>query len=168
MDYKEAKDKYIQAWGTLGNNWGISKAMAQIHALLLISPEPLSTDEIMEELEISRGNANINLRNLINWGIIYKIHKPTDRKEYFIAEKDVWKTAKMVMIERRKRELYPALQMFNEVKDVQVDDSAEQQEFKKMTKELARFANTSDDILHTFIKSEESWIFKTFLKFLSK
>ena len=60
MNLPEAKDKFIQSWGSLGSQWGINKTMAQIHALLLISAEPLTTEEVMEELQVSRGNANIN------------------------------------------------------------------------------------------------------------
>jgi len=89
MKFDEAKDKFISTWGSLGSLWGINKAMAQIHALLLISPNPLSVDEIMSELKISRGNTSMNLRQLIDWGIVYKENKPGDRKEYFKSEKDV-------------------------------------------------------------------------------
>ena len=80
MEFKEAKQKFISTWGSLGTLWGINKAMAQIHALLFIAPEPLSMEEIMEELEISRGNASMNLRGLIDWGIVYKVTKPGERR----------------------------------------------------------------------------------------
>lgn len=168
MNFTESKQRYIQAWGTLGTSWGINKAMAQIHALLLISPSPLSTDDIMEQLLISRGNANMNLRGLIDWGIIYKVLKPGDRKEYFIAEKDVWKAAKQIMQERKKRELDPAVNMLNDVKNLDFQAETEEAlEFKKMTKELASFANKSDEILQVFIKAEESWFVRTFLKLIN-
>ncbi|RZJ54238.1 MAG: ArsR family transcriptional regulator, partial [Flavobacterium sp.] len=68
MDFKEAKNKFIQTWGALGSQWGINKTMAQIHALLMVAPEPLSMEDIMEELQISRGNASMNLRALMDWG----------------------------------------------------------------------------------------------------
>ena len=90
MDLQEGKEKFIQSWGALGSNWGINRTMAQIHALLLISPEALSADEIMKELQISRGNANMNIRALIDWGLVYKELKTGERKEYFVAEKDIW------------------------------------------------------------------------------
>ena len=70
MTLTEGKDKFIQSWGTLGTNWGINRTMAQIHALLLVSPESLSAEGIMKELQISRGNANMNLRALIDWGLV--------------------------------------------------------------------------------------------------
>ena len=82
MELNEAKNKFIQAWGTLGSNWGINKAMAQIHALLLLATEPLSAEDIMQELQMSRGNVNMNLRALMDWGIVKKDLKVGERKEY--------------------------------------------------------------------------------------
>src|ERR1041384_8052223 len=105
MKYTEAKEELIQAWGNLGYSWGLNKTMAQIHALLMISPKPLSTEEIMDDLNISRGNANMNIRALLDWGIISRISIPGERKEYFKSEKDIWTLARQVVRERRKREL---------------------------------------------------------------
>ena len=84
MTLKEGKDKFIQSWGTLGSNWGINRTMAQIHALLLVSPEPLCAEDIRQELHISMGNANMNLRALIDWGLVYKKLKSGERKEFFV------------------------------------------------------------------------------------
>ena len=89
MNLEEAKYKFIQEWGVLGSTWGINRAMAQIHAFLMLSPESKTTDEVMEALKISRGNANMNMRALIDWGLVYKEYKPGERKEYFYAEKDL-------------------------------------------------------------------------------
>src|SRR6188474_963118 len=111
MKLNEAQDKFIQAWGTLGSSWGINRTMAQIHALLLVSPDALSTEEIMEDLNISRGNANMNIRALLDWNLVYKELKPGERREYFSAEKDIWKVATQVIRERRKRELEPVLKV---------------------------------------------------------
>ena len=97
MKFQEGKDKFIQAWGTLGSEWGVNRTMAQIHALLLISSEALSAQEIMDELQISLGNANMNLRALISWGLVYKQLKPGERKDFFIAEKDMWSVMKKIM-----------------------------------------------------------------------
>ena len=88
MEFSEGKQKFIQTWGTLGSSWGISRTMAQVHALLLISPEALTTEEVMEDLKVSRGNANMNLRDLMDWGLISKVLVAGERKEYFVAEKD--------------------------------------------------------------------------------
>lgn len=166
MEYLDAKSKYIQAWGLLGNNWGINKAMAKIHALLMVSPEPLSTDEIMEELAISRGNANMNLRGLIGWGIVYKVVRPGERREYFTAEKDIWKSAIQIMKERKKRELDPAVQMLNEVKALESSSSTEELEFQKMTNELSKFANQFDGLMEKMIKAEQSWLYRSLFKMI--
>ena len=71
MQLQEAKEKFVQAWGAFGTNWGINRTMAQVHALLLVSQQALSADDIMESLNISRGNANMNVRALIDWGLVY-------------------------------------------------------------------------------------------------
>ena len=119
MEFNEAKNKFIQTWGTLGSDWGISRTMAQVHALLLISPDPLSAEDIMEDLKISRGNANLNIRSLIDWGLAYKELKAGERREFFKAEKDIWKVAKQIIKERRKREIEPVLHALEELKTVE-------------------------------------------------
>ena len=101
--YLAARDEFIAQWGALGSAWGINRTMAQIHALLMISPQPLSTDDIMEDLQISRGNAHTNLRELTGWGLIRSVIRKGERKEYFEAEKDVWKIFCIVTRERKRR-----------------------------------------------------------------
>jgi DNA-binding transcriptional regulator GbsR (MarR family) len=166
MKYKEAKEELIQAWGNLGYSWGLNKTMAQIHALLMVSPKPLSTEDIMQELSISRGNANMNIRALLDWGIISRLSVAGERKEYFKSEKDVWALARQVAKERRKRELEPILKILKEVNEVQADGTDESKEFKKVVKELKNFAEKSDGLLETFIKAEESWFWNTLLKMM--
>ena len=104
MKLIESKEKFINAWGTLGTSWGINRTMAQVHALLLISPDVLSAEDIMEALTISRGNANMNVRTLIDWGLVFKETRAGERKEFFYAEKDIWIVFKQIAKERRKRE----------------------------------------------------------------
>jgi len=166
MKYTEAKEKLIQAWGNLGYSWGLNKTMAQIHALLMISPKPLSTEEIMEDLNISRGNANMNIRALLDWGIISRISVPGERKEYFKSEKDVWTLARQVVRERRKRELEPIIKVLKEVNEVGADGTEETKELKKTVKDLKNFAEKSDNLLETFIKAEESWFWNAMMKLL--
>ena len=164
MKLQEAREKLIQAWGNLGYSWGLNKVMAQIHALLLVSPRPLSTEEIMNELNISRGNANMNIRALLDWGIAYRVSVPGERKEYFKSEKDIWALARQVVKERRKRELEPILKVLKEVQDVPSENSEEAKEFRKITKELRVFAEKSDGLLNTFVSAQESWFWNTILK----
>ena len=102
---REARQEFVSQWGAIGSAWGINRTMAQIHALLITSPEPLTTDEVMEELRISRGNANTNLRDLVGWGLIRSLLRPGERKEYLVAEKDVWKMFCIIARERKRREI---------------------------------------------------------------
>src|SRR3569833_3888935 len=121
MELAEGKQKFIEAWGKLGSEWGINRTMAQVHALLLTSPEALTTEEIMAELSISRGNANMTLRDLIDWGLVEKQHKTGERKEYFYAEKDSWIIARQVANERKQRELDPVIKLLNQLTEVKGD-----------------------------------------------
>ena len=105
-----ARNLFIRRWGEMGASWGISRTMAEIHALLYLSSAPLCTDDVMEQLEISRGNASMNLRQLVHWGLIERVHQRGDRKEYFQAETDVWQIFQMISRERRRRELEPIVE----------------------------------------------------------
>ena len=102
----------------MGATWGISRTMAEVHALLYIIGVPLCTDDVMERLAISRGNASMSLRALVDWGLISRTHKRGDRKEYFGAEQDVWALLQAVARERMKREVQPVLQSLYELRDV--------------------------------------------------
>jgi DNA-binding transcriptional regulator GbsR (MarR family) len=164
MEYNEAKDKFIRAWGTLGSNWGINKAMAQIHALLLMATEPLSAEEIMEELQMSRGNVNMNLRALMDWGIVKKEHKVGERKEFFTAGKDVWELAKQVSRERRRREIEPIIQVLGELQNVTGDDKKAIAEFKKLASDLYDFSSKVDGMIEKFSKSDQTWFYKLLMK----
>jgi DNA-binding transcriptional regulator GbsR (MarR family) len=163
MEYDKGKQQFIQAWGSLGTAWGINKAMAQIHALLLIASEPLSTEDIMQELQISRGNANMNIRALIDWGIVHKEYKPGERKEFFSTGKDIVELARIVSRERRKRELEPIIKILSQLQEVE-GESSEVEEFKEVTKELLDFSNKADGILDKFSRSDKNWFYKILLK----
>lgn len=165
MELTEARQKFIEAWGKLGSEWGINRTMAQVHALLLISPEALTTEEIMEQLSISRGNANMTLRDLISWGLIEKQHKPGERKEYFFAEKDVWTIARQVAKERRKRELEPVIKILDELSKVQgnAKDPA-YKAFNKSITDINKLAKNVDKTFETMLKADESWFWGSILK----
>ena len=163
MEFKESKEKFIQSWGVLGNHWGINKTMAQIHALLLITPEVLSTEEIMEELKISRGNANMNIRALMDWGIVTKHFKTGERKDFFFAEKDIWEVARKITKERSKREIEPVINILNELKEVK-GDSKEIEQFKDTIKNIESFTSKLNSVVDKFVKSDEHWFYKNLLK----
>ncbi len=165
MNLEEAKTHLVQAWGTLGSSWGVSRSMAQVHALLLVSAEALTTEDVMEQLQISRGNANMNLRDLMDWGIVKKIHKPGERKEYFWADKDIWKVAMQVAKERKKRELEPILKVLEQVSSVEADVmDPDAKQFAEVVQGLKKFANNANTTLETVIKAEENWFWSNFFK----
>lgn len=165
MKLAEAKNEFIQAWGTLGSKWGINRTMAQLHALLMVSPDPLTTEDLMEELHISRGNVNMNIRELMDWGLVEKRHKPGDRKEYFWAEKDIWKITKQVAKERKKRELEPVLKVLEQVSHVEGDKKDKDvKAFVDSVNGIKRMAKNADKTLDTMIKAEENWFFGNLLK----
>jgi DNA-binding transcriptional regulator GbsR (MarR family) len=165
MKLAEAKSQFIQAWGTLGSKWGINRTMAQLHALLMVSPDPMSTEDMMEELSISRGNVNMNIRDLMDWGLVEKMHKPGDRKEYFWAEKDIWKITRQVAKERKKRELEPVIKVLEQVSEVEGDKKdRDVKAFLDGINGIKRIANNADKTIDTMIKAEENWFFGTLLK----
>lgn len=167
MKLTESKEKFINAWGTHGTNWGINRTMAQVHALLLISPDPLSAEEIMEELKISRGNANMNVRALIDWGLVFKEIRSGERKEYFYAEKDIWVVFKQIAQERRKRELAPVFKMLEEVKQVDGDKRDRNiKAFVDTVEEIERFTKKADKTIETMIKADENWLIGSFMKLM--
>lgn len=115
---REAQDAFVAAWGQMAGAWGISRTMAEAHALLFVTGEALNTDEVMERLQISRGNASMSLRALLEWGIVGKAHKRGDRKEYFQAEQDVWAMFRAIVRERLKREVEPLIAQLHEIRDL--------------------------------------------------
>ena len=86
----EARDQFVSQWGVIGSAWGVNRTMAQIHALLITAPSALNTDDIMQELRISRGNAHSNLRDLVSWGLVRSVVRKGERKEFFESLSDVW------------------------------------------------------------------------------
>lgn len=165
MELKEARNKFIQTWGALGSQWGINKTMAQIHALLMISKEPVSMEDIMDELQISRGNASMNLRALMDWGIVYKEFKPGERREFFTAEKDLDELAVKISRERSKREIKPALKVLKEVSAVQ-NDSEDGKHFADQTKKLYDFVLRADNALEKITEYKDNWLAQLAMKLM--
>jgi len=139
--------------------------MAQIHALLLISPDPLTQDDIMEDLNISRGNTNMNIRELINWGLVERVILPGERKEYFTAEKDIWKVVKQIVKERKKRELEPMMQLLDKLEDVEGDKKDKKvKTFVDTMSSIKRLGLQADKTLDVMIKAEENWFVSNLMK----
>ena len=165
MQLAEAKLKFIANWGRFGTNWGINRTMAQIHALLLVSPDPLSAEQVMEELSISRGNANMNLRELMDWGLVSKELIPGERKEFFIAEKDIWKVARQIVKERKKRELDLMIPVLKELSEVEGDKKDKAvKTFTDTIHNIRKFSDQADRTLDTMIRADEHWFLGSLMK----
>jgi DNA-binding transcriptional regulator GbsR (MarR family) len=165
MNLTEAKAKFIESWGVLGSQWGINRTMAQIHALLMVAAKPLSTEDIMEQLSVSRGNTNMNVRELIDWGLVQKVIIPGERKEYFSAEKDIWKVATLIMYQRKKRELDPMVKVLGQLSDIDADKrNTEVKAFTDTISNIKKFAGQAEKTLDTIIKAEENWFWGSFIK----
>lgn len=166
MKLSEAKQQFISSWGAFGTHWGINKTMAQIHALLLISPDPLTQDDVMEQLQISRGNVNMNIRDLIGWGLVDRVIIAGERKEFFSAEKDIWKVATQIIKERKKRELDPMLKLLGQLENIDGDKKDKNvKQFTDTVSGIRRFGSQADKMLDVMIKAEENWFTGALLKF---
>ncbi|HWL95233.1 MAG TPA: MarR family transcriptional regulator [Phycisphaerae bacterium] len=142
---------FIRRWGELSGYWGINRTMAEIHALLFVSTDPVCTDDVMEKLLISRGNASMNLRSLVDWGLIERIHIRGDRKEYFICRSDVWQMFETILQQRRRREVEPILETIDRCletagneKDVEV--------YRQRLKEMREFLHLVGSLVDLVVK----------------
>src|SRR5579872_2574267 len=108
------QQKFVLHWGEMGTRWGINRTVAQIHALLYISPRPLNAEEIVETLGVARSNVSTSLKELQGWGIVKMVHVLGDKRDHFESMKDVWAMFRAVLDERKRRELDPALVMLRE------------------------------------------------------
>lgn len=166
MRLTEARQQFISSWGAFGSHWGINRTMAQIHALLLVSPDPLTQDELMEELNISRGNTNMNIRELINWGLVERVLLPGERKEYFAAEKDIWKVVRQIVKERKKRELEPMLELLDKLEAVEGDKRDKQvKTFIDTVTSIRKLGRQADKTLDIMVKADEHWFLGMMMKF---
>lgn len=166
-DLEQLQDDFINQWGILGSAWGITKTMAQIQALLMTATEPLSTDDIMERLSISRGNAHNSLKELLLWGIIQKVHIRGERREFFNTEKDPWKIFFNVARERRRREIEPLLGVLRQIeKESYGLKEEEAAEFQQQMTVLREFVELGDKALGTIADAEKKKISQWILKLL--
>lgn len=110
----EIARKFILHWGEMGVRWGINRTMAQVHALLFLSERPLPADEICAELSLARSNVSVALRELQGWGIIKLVHLPGERRDHFESMKDVFEMFRVIMVERKRREVDPTLRLIKD------------------------------------------------------
>lgn len=149
----DAQDRFVRTWGQMGSAWGISRTMAEVHALLFVTTDALCTDEVMDRLEISRGNASMSLRALVDWGVVRRVHRRGDRKEYFQAEQDVWVMVRAIVRERLKREVEPILASLYDIRDMTPAHSRNEQvaAHNRRLDELLMFLETLERFAQRFV-----------------
>lgn len=165
MKLSEARREFVQLWGHFGSQWGINKTMAQVHALLLSSESPLCTDDVMEQLEISRGGANMNLRELVVWNLVYKTSVAGDRREFFTAEKDMWEVAKRITRERKRREIEPLKLHLNKLKQIDANEKGGAQ-FIRTVSGIERLVDRLDSFSESLMRAEESAFFGAIVRLM--
>ena len=161
---RDAQDTFIRRWGEMGQTWGINRTMAEIHALLYIVGQPLCTDDVMERLHISRGNASMSLRGLCDWGIVRRLHKRGERREYFESLSDVWEMFSIIAAERKRREMDPVLETIKQCQHLLSESSlgksaAKQPEVQITRQRLAGmedFMTVTNKIFQQFIGNAKS------------
>ncbi|QEC42220.1 GbsR/MarR family transcriptional regulator [Pseudobacter ginsenosidimutans] len=166
MKLADARNEFINKWGAFGSHWGINRTMAQVHALLLISADPLSQDDIMEQLNVSRGNANMNIRELIDWGLVERIIISGERREFFVAEKDIWKVATQILRERKKREFDPMMKVVESLENIEGDKKDKNhKQFTETIGSIKSFGRQADRMMDVMVKADENWFIGSLMKF---
>ena len=142
----------------MSSSWGINRTMAQIHALLFVSGVPLEVNEIMDRLHISRGNASMNLRELMEWGLVRRFRRPGDRKDTYLSDTDPWQMFGRVVRERKRREIDPTADVIKEcVAMIPSDDKSEgAQTLKARLEALLEIFDMIDAAYQQIFKSEQS------------
>jgi len=156
------QQKFILHWGEMGPRWGINRTVAQIHALLYISPRPLNAEEITEALQVARSNVSTSLRELQGWGIVKLTHVMGDKRDHFESMKDVWEMFRVVLDERKKREIDPTVAMLREcVAEAEKDKDTDEYTEAKL-RELADFF----EITGSWYSQVRQWPTTALTKFL--
>jgi DNA-binding transcriptional regulator GbsR (MarR family) len=137
------QQKFILHWGEMGTRWGVNRTVAQVHALLYISPEPLNADDIMDALGVARSNVSTSLKELQGWGIVKLVHVLGDKRDHFESMKDVWEMFRVVLDERKKREFDPTMLMLHDCIIEAGKDKATDQFTQERLRELYKFFETT-------------------------
>lgn len=147
---EQAVDQFVQFWGEMASNWGINRTMAQIYALLYCATDPLNTDDIMERLQISRGNANMNLRSLVDWKLVGKVQLSGSRKDFFVAETNVWHITAQIIRERRRREIQPVQQRLKDCRALLQEEGVPCAELSEPNRELCKRFDSLIELMEVF------------------
>lgn len=161
MDSAALSD-FVESWGSMGALWGINRSMARIQALLLATKEPLGLEEVAERLDMSRGNASTSLKELRHWGVVRRVNLTGERRDFYMAEDDIWSMLFRIGSERKKREFDPALSTLRKV----LESTGKDDELvRERLGELEEILRAMDRLLQRFLASEGAS--RAMLKFLS-
>ncbi len=130
----QVEQRFVLHWGEMGTRWGINRTVAQVHALLFLSPKPLNAEQLQAALGVARSNISNSLKELQGWGIVRLVHLPGDRRDHFESLKDVWEMFRVVLDERKKRELDPTLAMLK----VSIEEAAKDEATSDYTEQRLR------------------------------
>ena len=159
----QTEQQFVLHWGEMGTSWGINRTVAQIHALLFISENPLHAEEICEALAVARSNVSTSIKELQGWGIVKRVHVLGDKRDHFASLKDVWELFRVVLNERKKREVDPTLSMIRDCM-IEADGDKETSEYtKERLKELAEFF----EVTSSWYDQVSKWPTKVLTKFLT-
>jgi DNA-binding transcriptional regulator GbsR (MarR family) len=144
------QQKFILHWGEMGTRWGVNRTVAQVHALLFLSPEPLSAEEIATTLSVARSNVSTSLRELQGWGIVRVAPILGDRRQHFESVKDVWELFRIILEERKKREVDPTIQVVRECAAQAAERGPAEAYVRERLEELLDFIVTVDTLFAEF------------------
>jgi DNA-binding transcriptional regulator GbsR (MarR family) len=144
--------RFVEAWGAMGSLWGINRSVARVHALLMANEEPLSLDDIADQLQISKGNASMSLRELRTFGVVRQVEVPGDRRDFYVTEPDVWTMFFRILRERKRREFDPALEAIHRL----VEAPGASGEVRGRLEQMADLLTTMDGVANRFLKDPES------------
>src|SRR5215471_16594921 len=161
------QQKFILHWGEMGTRWGINRTVAQIHALLFVSPRPLNAEEIAETLSVARSNVSTSLKELQGWGIVKLVHVMGDKRDHFESLKDVWEMFRIVLDERKKREIDPTMHMLRECIAEAANNPEKDPHSEQRLRDLADFFETTT-AWYDQIRSWPNGALKKFVKLGAK
>src|SRR6202046_5471324 len=144
MTLSNAAQEFVLHWGEMGNRWGVNRTVAQVHALLYLSPEPLTAEDIAETLSVARSNVSSSLRELQNWQLVQATHQMGDRRDFFSTSHDVWQLFLTVVDQRVKREIEPTIAALGRL--------AAEARTEKQAEVTVRIAS-----MHRFLQEMHTW-----------
>ncbi|MGI9265410.1 MAG: GbsR/MarR family transcriptional regulator [Gammaproteobacteria bacterium] len=145
MELTPAVRNYVLHWGEMGTRWGTNRTVAQIQALLYLSPEPLRADEIVDLLSVARSNVSTSIRELQSYGLVKMTHILGDRRDYFESLHDVWELFRVIIQQRKERELNPTLSMLRKCADEVANEAQTDEITKARIQNMLQFVETTSD-----------------------